>query len=101
MGFTDFRDYSVWHKSIMLAKEVHRLSKKLPQNELFGLQSQMSRAATSVASNIAEGQSRGSAKDFIRFLYISNGSVAEIQTQLILCVEYGYLMQEDIDLVWI
>lgn len=41
MGFTDFRDYSVWHKSIMLAKEVHRLSKKLPQNELFGLQSQM------------------------------------------------------------
>ncbi len=47
MGFTDFRDYSVWHKSIMLAKEVHRLSKKLPQNELFGLQSQMSRAATS------------------------------------------------------
>lgn len=97
MGFTDFRDFSVWHKSIMLAKEVHRLSKKLPQNELFGLQSQMSRAATSVASNIAEGQSRGSAKDFIRFLYISNGSVAEIQTQLILCVEYGYLMQEDID----
>ena len=77
MGFTDFRDYGVWHKSIMQAKEVHRLSERLPRKELFGLQAQMSRAATSVASNIAEGQSRGSAKDFIRFLYISSGSVAE------------------------
>ena len=82
MGFTDFRDYSVWHKSIMLAKEVHRLSKKLPQNELFGLQSQMSRAATSVASNIAEGQSRGSAKDFIRFLYISREALINSQNRI-------------------
>lgn len=82
MGFTDFRDYSVWHKSIMLAKEVHRLSKKLPQNELFGLQSQMSRAATSVASNIAEGQSRGSAKDLSGFCIYLMGQLLKYRHSL-------------------
>ncbi len=60
----------------------------LPNKEMFGLRDQMNRAATSAASNIAEGQARGSAKEFVRFLYISCGSVAEIQTQLILAVEY-------------
>lgn len=63
---------------------------------MFGLRDQMSRAATSVASNIAEGQARGSAKEFVRFLYISCGSVAEIQTQLILAVEYEYVSKEEI-----
>lgn len=96
MGFANFRDYDVWHKSIALAKEVHRLSELLPKKEMFGLRDQMSRAATSVASNIAEGQARGTPKDFIRFLYISSGSVSEIQTQLILCVEYEYLKEDDI-----
>lgn len=71
MGFTDFRDYSVWHKSIMLAKEVHRLSKKLPQNELLGLQSQMSRAATSVASPILlKDNPVGQQRILSGFLYI-------------------------------
>ena len=56
----------------------------------------MSRAATSAASNIAEGQVRGSSKEFARFLYISCGSVAEIQTQLILAVEYEYVSKEEI-----
>lgn len=63
---------------------------------MFGLRDQMNRAATSVASNIAEGQARGSAKEFVRFLYISCDFVAEIQTQLILAVEYEYVSKEEI-----
>lgn len=96
MGFSSFRDYAVWNRAISLAKEVHRISELLPNKEMFGLRDQMSRAATSVASNIAEGQARGSAKEFVRFLYISCGSVAEIQTQLILAVEYDYVSKEEI-----
>lgn len=68
----------------------------LPNKEMFGLRDQMSRAVTSIASNIAEGQVRGSAKEFIRLLYISCGSVAEIQTELILAVEYDYISKGEI-----
>ena len=63
---------------------------------MFGLRDQMSRASTSAVSNIAEGQARGSVKEFARFLYISCGFVAEIQTQLILAVEYEYVSKEEI-----
>ena len=96
MGFCSFRDYKVWHKSIALAKEVHRVSELLPRKEMFGLRDQLSRAATSVPSNIAEGSGRGSPRDFIHFLYISNGSISELETQLVLGVEYGYLKEDDI-----
>lgn len=91
-----YHDLIAWQKAISLAKEAHKYICKLPKEERFELGSQMRRAAVSIPSNIAEGQARGSSKEFLNFLSIARGSNAELQTQLILCVEFGYLTQDDI-----
>jgi four helix bundle protein len=88
-----YRDLLVWQKAILLAKEVYRLTRDFPSSEKWGLVSQMRRAAVSVPSNIAEGQARRTTKDFIQFISIAEGSVAELDTQLILAYELGYCDQ--------
>lgn len=80
-----FKDLEVWNRGIDLVEDVYSLTAKFPANEQFGLVSQMRRAAVSIPSNIAEGQGRKNAKEFIQFLYIAKGSLAEIETQLIIC----------------
>ncbi len=77
----------MWQQAVKLAKEVYVLTKKLPREEVFGLQSQMRRAAVSIASNIAEGSKRKTSKDFLQFLHMANGSAAELETQLYLVRE--------------
>lgn len=77
-----YRDLIVWSDSKLLAEEVYNVTKYLPSEERFGLASQMQRAAVSIPSNIAEGEQRNSTKDYIRFLYTSRGSLAELLTQL-------------------
>jgi len=89
------KDLVVWQKAMDLAKEVYLLVKKLPKEETYALSSQMRRAAISIPSNIAEGQARNSTKEFVQFLSIARGSKAELQTQLLLCVEIGYLSKQD------
>ena len=79
-----FRDLKIWQCGLKIAREVYVLTKKLPKEEIFGLISQMRRAVISVSSNIAEGRSRNSRKDFAQFLHIALGSLAELETQLIL-----------------
>ena len=79
-----FKELIVWQKAMELVKEVYDISKKLPREEMYGLSSQLKRSAISIPSNIAEGHKRGT-KDFVRFLIISYGSSAELETQLILC----------------
>ena len=79
-----FRDLNIWKNGLLIAREVYLLTKKLPKEETFGLSSQMRRAAISVPSNIAEGRSRNSRKDFAQFLHIALGSLAELETQLFL-----------------
>ena len=91
-----FQELIVWQKSMELAKLTYFLVKKLPNEELFSLSNQMRRAAVSIPSNIAEGQARKSKKEFKRFLSIAKGSAAELQTQLLLCVNVGYLTETDI-----
>ncbi len=71
-------------------EDVYKMTGAFPDNERFGLVSQMRRAAISISSNIAEGQGRKKAKEFIQFLYIAKGSLAEIETQLIICERLGY-----------
>ena len=78
------KDLEVWKRSIDLVVEIYSLTKKLPSEEKFGLISQMKRSAVSVPSNIAEGAGRSSTKEFIRFLDIANGSLSELETQLII-----------------
>jgi len=85
------KNLDVWKKSISLIKKVYLLTKSLPDSEKFGLTNQMKRAAVSISSNIAEGAARESDKEFIQFLYYSLGSSAELETQLIITQELGFL----------
>ncbi len=85
-----YKDLLVWQRAIELVKEVYRLTKAFPSDEKFGLISQMRRAAVSIPSNIAEGQARHTTKEFIQFLSHSEGSLAELETQLIVSLELGF-----------
>lgn len=77
-----YKDLIVWKKAIELTREIYSVTENFPKEEIFGLTSQMRRCAVSIPSNIAEGRSRGTRKDFIQFLRIALGSAAELQTQL-------------------
>ena len=85
MANRNFKDLIVWQKSMDLVEEIYRLVDSLPQNEMYGLSSQMRRSAVSIPSNIAEGQKRQSKKEFTQFLSIAQGSNSELQTQLMIC----------------
>ncbi len=91
MKTSDFKQLDVWKQSMDFVFDIYGLIRLLPAEERFGLCDQLRRAAISVPSNIAEGQSRNSSKEFIHFLSISKGSLAEIETQLILCSRLGYI----------
>ena len=90
MRVQSFRELIVWQRAIELAVAVYSLTRSLPREEMFGLSSQIRRAAVSISSNIAEGQSRGSKAEFRQFLTIARGSNAEVQTQLVLIRALGF-----------
>ena len=90
-----FRELIVWKKSMDLAVQVYRMTETFPKSEIFGLASQMRRAAVSVPSNIAEGQSRNSRGEFLQFLGIARGSLAELNTQTELSGRLGFLKKEE------
>ncbi len=85
------QDLTVYQKSMDLVVEVYKLTKNFPVEEKFGITSQIRRSAVSIPSNIAEGAARHSKKDFSRFLYISLGSLAELETQLEISVRLLFL----------
>ncbi|WP_210519010.1 four helix bundle protein [Hymenobacter terricola] len=91
-----YTDLSVWLKSRHLAKQVYALTRLFPKDELFGLTSQIRRAAVSVPSNIAEGCGRQQTPDIIRFLFIARGSLFEVETQLYLAPDLGYISEQDL-----
>lgn len=90
----NFRNLDVWKKSIVLTKNIYLTTMEFPNIEQWGLTSQIRRSSVSISSNIAEGSSRKSTKDFIRFLEISLGSAFELETQIITSKEIG-LINED------
>ena len=96
MSIKNYKDLVVWQKSIDLVCEIYRITKLLPKEEHFGLCNQMQRASASVASNIAEGKARGYEKEFLKFLSVSQGSLAELETQLYICVCLNYLTDEQV-----
>lgn len=96
MGSTTYKDLIVWQKSMLVAKGIYALVKKLPKEEMYALSDQMRRAAVSIPSNIAEGYGRISHKEYAHFLSIAKGSASELTTQLELCIMIGYLTDEDI-----
>ncbi len=87
----DFRQLRVWEESHSLALIIYKITKEFPKEELFTLTSQMRRSAASVPSNIAEGCGRGSSADYARFLQIALGSATELDYQLILARDLGYV----------
>jgi four helix bundle protein len=87
----------VWKLSVVLTKDVYKLTEKFPKSEIYGISSQMRRAAVSVASNIAEGSSRRTALERKRFYEISRSSLIEIDTQLEICYELGLLIESDLE----
>jgi four helix bundle protein len=86
-----YQDLIAWRKATQLALDIYRCTRTFPKDELYGLTSQMRRAAVSVASNIAEGKGRYSRKEFLQFLYRARGSLLELQTQLFIAGELDYL----------
>lgn len=90
-----FRDLLVWQKAITVARQVYELTKRFPRDERFGLTNQVRRAAVSVSSNIAEGHAR-QGREFGNFLSIARGSLAEVESQLILATVLGYTTEEGI-----
>ena len=97
MPLKDYRDLIAWQSAMDLTESVYGLASQLPKEETYSLSDQMRRAAVSVPSNIVEGQQRYSTRDFLRFLFIARGSLAELKTQLILCTRLNYLTQEQIE----
>jgi four helix bundle protein len=85
------KDLDVWKKSMDLVVKVYKSTRNFPKEELYGLTSQIRRSVISIPSNISEGAARNSEKEFIQFLYISLGSSAELETQIMIAERLGYL----------
>ena len=94
-----YKDLIVWQKAIQLSLDVYSITKGFPKEELYGIISQMRRAAISIPSNIAEGRCRGSKKEFVQFLRIAHGSLAELSTQSIIAKSLGYMDQATLDAI--
>lgn len=86
-----YKDLDVWKKSIELVKEIYILVKYLPKEETYALSDQIRRSAISIPSNIAEGSGRNGTKEYLQFLYIALGSLCELETQIIISKEIGYI----------
>ncbi len=95
----NFKELKVWQKARQLAKDIYLQTAQLPDEEKYGLISQMRRAAVSIPSNIAEGTGRSSDKEFVRFLDIAVGSSFELETQLILCLDLDFITEDNFKLL--
>ncbi|MDR4891195.1 MULTISPECIES: four helix bundle protein [unclassified Chryseobacterium] len=91
----NFKELLVWQKSIDFVTEVYRTTEIFPKAEIYGLVSQIRRAAISIPSNIAEGNSRRSKPDYLQFLKISRGSCAEVETQLVISKNLNFLSEDE------
>lgn len=90
-----YRDLQVWQKAMDLVDVIYALTKAFPQDERFGLTSQLRRSAVSIPSNIAEGSSRRTTKEYMRFVDIAYGSLAEVETQVSIAQRQKYIASKD------
>ena len=90
-----YRDLVAWRKAMILVRDIYRATRAFPSEERYGLTSQLRRAAVSVPSNIAEGQARYSRREFNHFLNNARGSLAEVETQIMLANDLGHLAAKD------
>lgn len=85
------KDLRIWKSAMNMVEEIYKLTGQIPKHELYGLTSQIRRSAVSIPSNIAEGAARNSKKEFLQFLYVALGSLAELETQLIIAHRLHYI----------
>lgn len=90
MTVKSFRDLRVWQAAMDLVEKIYRLTQKFPNHEAYGLTNQLRRAAVSIPSNIAEGHAREHTKEYLNFLSVTQGSLAELQTQVEIASRLGY-----------
>jgi four helix bundle protein len=95
MAVKDYRELIVWQKAMDLVERIYRHTSGFPKEEVYGLSSQLRRAAVSVPSNIAEGNARATTRDFLHFLSIAYGSIKEIETQVLIAERLGYDIRKD------
>ena len=95
MSKSSYRDLLVWQKARALAKDIYILTRTFPRSETFGFISQMRRSAISIACNIAEGQGRWNRRDYRRFLFIARSSTFELEAQIIIATDIGYIDDSD------
>jgi four helix bundle protein len=95
--FNSYRDLVVWQAGMTLAEECYRLTRAFPKEEMFGLTSQVRRAASSIPANIAEGHGRESTGSFVQFLRVAQGSTKELETHLLLSERIGLLPRNSLD----
>ncbi len=89
-----YKNLMVWQQAILLATEVYKLTSTFPKSEVYGLASQIRRAAVSIPSNIAEGYGRSTNTDLVHFLYMALGSSNEVDTQMVIAMNVGYITRE-------
>lgn len=94
-----YKELKIWQKGMGLVKDVYRVTETFPPGERYGLAAQLRRAAVSIPSNIAEGQARNGTREFLQFLSHASGSLAELETQILLSLELGYCSQLETDSV--
>lgn len=97
MTVKSYKDLIVWKKAMDLVEMVYQVTKEFPREELYGLANQLRRAAVSVPSNIAEGHARKSTAEFRNFLSIARGSLAEVETQLLIAKRLGYINTQRVE----
>jgi len=93
-----YKDLRVWQKSYKLCLVIFGIAAKFPNQKKYGLTSQIKRSAVSIPSNIAEGYGRKTTADYTRMLYISYGSVCELETQILLAGDLGFIAKDDLDI---
>lgn len=91
------KDLEVWQKGISLVTDIYQLTSEFPKEEVYGLTSQIRRAAVSIPSNIAEGAARQSNKEYIQFLYMALGSLMELETQLIIAQNINFIYEDSLN----
>jgi four helix bundle protein len=97
MKVTNYKEMEVWKKGIEIVNLVYGITLNFPKTEMFGLSSQMNRSAVSIPSNVAEGFVRQYTKEYIQFAYVSLGSCAELDTQLIIAKNRGYVSESEFE----
>lgn len=97
VALQNYRDLEVWQRAMTLAEDCYMVTREFPRDELFGLTSQIRRAAVSIPANIAEGQGRRHTKEFLNHLSIARGSLKELETHLILSHRIGHLKRPDLE----